>query len=548
MSDDPLLRKNSTTYDINEKIREDGKNTITYLFVVAVSGTSASSKPDFTNVTKPYTSGDYTTANSVVDGTVTWIAEKIYESTDQELYWEVVGDWRTGDEIDNLFNNVTNTMAAILPWLDIAVVAVDLAKFFITSGVSPVLAAFSFILAQLVSYIKDIRREGFHFIFIHPNQNLFTKFINLEQLASVEQPEKFLFTDQILTFEEYKKKALATSWAEKVFQFKDPNAKTTSPLGVYTLTTAKAMKTLKASFSDQGDPNRPPQKKDAFAGGICIHIGVTGNIPDLLGQIKIIYKFFNLIFDNADTKAMYNKFRDLEAQKEAKDKKYTDEQRTALSSGKSDPPDWVTYRAAEILGYDFILKKVELFLQGMKDNVDLQSDKMKAFTDFLTRKIEYLESLIDEIEEFISMFNEVRDALNALEQQIRIMYIEPQDGGIEKFKRAIDNPEITNSPDPKTEYTIMGCILGSGTAFSIFANAVLPNTAGGISFAEPSDTITNSDKLMKRFKIGDEAALAEFDERVKNRIEDRASYFEDLGMDEEAQNYRDRDEFSRYYD
>ena len=322
-SQDPLAWQSETDYVNGDKIKQeasDGGDKKDYIFEVITAGTSGETKPNFSNITKTYVQGDtLDDTNRVLDNTVIWAALKIFDpATDSAYFWESVGIALPTD-IDNLLTTITDTVGMVLPILDVYLTFAELVKLFLKGFANPLFAALVFLLDQIIEYVENLKKGGFHMISVTPADGIgtFIPFTDFgRKIDSIEADHHILNSpdanqpqtiDFHKSYKEKKGKIIAKikkqegkdgkalsskieEWSKGIMQ-KNGND---NP-GWYVLKTSETIRHFVKSFDDIADQSKPPTSTGVYAGGVVIFFGFKGNVRTIINTVAKVYQFLALL-------------------------------------------------------------------------------------------------------------------------------------------------------------------------------------------------------------------------------------------------------------
>ena len=355
-----LIWKANTVYKDGDNIRQlagTGSNRNDYLFVgTLLTGQtemkSSAAIPEFSSIVTFWKDGDsYNAQNSVQDNGIRWAAVKYYSAAEDSVdFWFTTSPtFELPDQVNNALTNITNAVGLILPVMDAVLVYAELSKIFLVGFGNPLVKAMIFLLDQIIEYIDNLKKGGFHGIYITPAQGLgtFKKWDDFTPDSTLLQP--FLdwkpvkdttedITNSVdtasafagVTFDTIGKKykeiadtiglkeaktintqktpaliaaesKLASDAAKKEsgtetpadIAKKEADKQDTRPDGFYALSTQQTIDYFVNSFDDDKDQSRPPNSSGVYAGGIVIFFGIKADAESIVNTIESVYKFLS---------------------------------------------------------------------------------------------------------------------------------------------------------------------------------------------------------------------------------------------------------------
>ena len=432
---------------------------------------------------------------------VVWTArEKFLASVDSPLFWETLPKYELNEDFKAFLDTFVNTTSMLLPIFDIVLTAAEIIKFLITGGVNPALKAVSFVLDQLITYVKDLRAGGLHYI----------------QVLPVEGVGKFKKINDITASNDATVKKTGDAgvrYLRDLFGL-HVTADGKDPFGIYTLSKRDCFNKFYQSLDDAADQSRPPVSDSAYVGAVVIYFGISGNFTDIASKIISIYKLYYAVFGLHSYKELIDglqKLLDVTIDR----KNITDKNNIQKTL-----PDWSTFKTTSLIpGSDSVLSSILGWASGLKDSIDKAGKEMDNIVKSIEKKIKYIKQLISEVEGVLESINAIQNVDTSI---IRAMYVPPQSGGLKKLVTAMKNSSIKNAPTDD-DYCGMVCFAGSGPGFSLLANML---TKGAVPFTviDEDSSISSREKWQQKFDFLDNDDLEKYKAKLNKRVEDRQDW------------------------
>lgn len=451
--------------------------------------------------------------------------------------------------ISNILNSSTDAMSAFGAVLSTIKALATSVSMFISGFANPVLAALQFILDEIISVIRQIRNSGFHTITITGKTGIGKEYKlrdiwpgwdiaeNLEsgkyllELEAAQEDYQIAREEVRKEFIKGVKKSLprldslvkiqneAQERLLKVQRDQDKIRQTRNKAAnesIWLISAEDVIKEFLKSMSDSSDVNRPLFDEDnsvmldentMLMGGLVIIFGATGNIAEFILKYVSILNLFAKLLNTAEFVDQYNKFNKiLESESKVPELK-----NRVDKTGKA--PNWdkkILY--SEIMPrFGDVLQKLENVMVGYKRSLKTAEDAFDSVLTFLDEKISQIDEIVQEINEFLAWFEELKQLADPLHSiNYHALYIEPQQGGLKELKK-----QVANSSDPlspiysglQDHEKIIECtlfsIVGTGPSMAMFAK-ILNFSVDFLSTMGGNPILTDTTKMKEKFGLSDD--------------------------------------------